>query len=136
MPQLIGLATIGRDAEVRHTAQGDPVVSLSLAFTYGKKGTDGKRPTQWVDGSLWGQRAEALQPYLLKGTRVYVVVDEAHEESYQTRDGRTGSKIVGRVSVIEFASKPAQQQAAPQAAPEPAQRPAAEPMDMDDPIPF
>jgi len=136
MPQFIGLATLGRDAEVRHTAQGDPVASLSLAFTYGKKGADGKRPTQWVDGSLWGQRAEALQPYLLKGTRVYVVLDEAHEESYQTRDGRTGSKIVGRVSVIEFASKPAQQQAAPQAAPEPAQRPAASLADMESDIPF
>jgi len=136
MPQFIGLATLGRDAEVRHTAQGDPVASLSLAFTYGKKGTDGKRPTQWVDGSLWGQRAEALQPYLLKGTRVYVVLDEAHEESYQTRDGRSGSKIVGRISVIEFAGKPAQQQAAPQAAPEPAQRPATSLADMDDPIPF
>src|SRR5690606_40935879 len=106
-------------------------VSLSLAFTYGKKGTDGKRPTQWVDGSLWGQRAEALQPYLLKGTRVYVVLDEAHEESYQTRDGRSGSKIVGRVSVIEFASKPAQQ-----AAPQSAQRPATTLADMESDIPF
>src|SRR5690606_17274956 len=121
MPQYIGLATIGRDVEVRHTAQGDPVASLSLAFTYGKKGSDGKRPTQWVDGSLWGQRAEALQPYLLKGTRVYVVLDEAHEQSYQTRDGRSGSKIVGRVNVIELASKPAQAAQVPaQAAPQPA----------------
>lgn len=137
MPQFIGLATIGRDAEVRHTAQGDPVASLSLAFTYGKKGAVGKRPTQWVDGSLWGQRAEVLQPYLLKGTRIHVVLDEVHEESYQTRDGRSGNKIVGRVSVIEFASKPAQAAQAPaQAAPQPAARPASNLADMDDDIPF
>jgi single-strand DNA-binding protein len=40
------------------------VANVSLAFTYGKKGDDGKRPTQWVDASLWGQRAESLAPYI------------------------------------------------------------------------
>jgi len=137
MPQYIGLATIGRDAEVRHTAQGDAVASVSLAFSYGKKGQDGRRPTQWVEGSLWGQRAESLQPYLIKGTRVYVVIDEAHQEDYQTRDGRSGSKIAGRVSVIEFAGKPAQAQQAPaQAAPQPATRSSSNLADMEDDIPF
>jgi len=146
MPQFIGLATLGRDAEVRHTAQGDPVASLSLAFTYGKKGTDGKRPTQWVDGSLWGPRAEALQPYLLKGTRVYVVLDDAHIEAFQRQDGSQGVKLAGRVSVIEFAAKPADRQAAPaqqQTAPPARSTQARQPQpaaatlaDMDDDIPF
>lgn len=38
-----GLARIGRDVEVRYTAGGDAVASLSLAFTYVRKGEDGKR---------------------------------------------------------------------------------------------
>lgn len=138
MAQLFGLARLGRDAEVRHTPQGDAVSSLSLAFTYGKKGTDNKRPTQWVDGSLWGQRAEALAPYLLRGTLVSVTIDEVHLEEYQTRDGRTGSKLVGRVSSIEFAGRPAEQPQRTQDAAKapPPQRPAASLADMDDDIPF
>ena len=62
-----GLARIGKDAEVRFTPSGAAVANVSLAFTYGKKGDDGKRPTQWVDASLWGQRAESLAPYIKKG---------------------------------------------------------------------
>ena len=59
-----GLARLGRDAELRTTQTGESVARLSLAFSYGKKGADGKRPTEWVEGSLWGQRAQALAPHL------------------------------------------------------------------------
>ena len=43
---LTGLARIGKDAELRYTASNEPVANLSLAFNYGRKGDDGKRPTQ------------------------------------------------------------------------------------------
>ncbi|OZI57631.1 single-stranded DNA-binding protein [Bordetella genomosp. 4] len=129
MAQLTGIARIGRDVEVRYTPQSDAVANISLAFNYGKKDGDGNKPTQWVDASLWGQRAEAIAPHLLKGTLVYVVLDDVHQEDYQTRDGRSGSKIVGRVNVIEFAARPQQssqpaQQQAPQATPQQAGTPA------------
>ena len=58
MAHLAGVFRIGRDAEVRHTAKGDSVANLSLAYNYGQKGSDGKRPSQWIDGSLWGKRAD------------------------------------------------------------------------------
>ena len=58
--KAFGLARIGRDVELRTTQSGETVAGLSLAFSFGKKGADGKRPTQWVDASLWGKRAEAL----------------------------------------------------------------------------
>src|SRR5690606_20848301 len=73
---------------------------------YGKKGQDGKRPTQWVEASIWRQRAEALAPYLLKGTRLSVVVDDVHVETFQKNDGTQGVKLVGVVSTIEFGSSP------------------------------
>ncbi len=104
MAQLIGLARIGRDVELRYTGNGDPVANVSLAFNYGRKGEDGKRPTQWVDASLWNKRAEALTEYLLSGTQVFVVIDDVHIETYETRDGGTGSKMVGTISSLEFAS--------------------------------
>ena len=104
MAQLIGLARVGRDVELRYTGNGDAVSNVSLAFNYGRKGEDGKRPTQWVDASLWNKRAEALTEYLLSGTQVFVVIDDVHIETYETRDGGTGSKMVGTISSLEFAS--------------------------------
>ena len=101
---LTGLARLGRDAEVRFTPQGDPVANLALAFNYGKKGDDGKRPTAWVDAQLWGARAEALAPYLTKGTAVCVVLEDPHIETFERRDGQTGSTLRARVVSLEFAS--------------------------------
>jgi single-strand DNA-binding protein len=102
MASIFGLARLGKDAELRHTSNGDAVVSLALAFTYGQKGQDGKRPTQWVDGAFWGKRAEVLTPYLLKGGLVSVTLEDVHIETYQSQKGE-GHKLVGRVAQIELA---------------------------------
>lgn len=143
--QLIGLARLGRDAELRHTANGDAVANLSLAFNYGRKGEDGKRPTQWVDATLWGKRAEALVDYLTKGTAVAVTLDDPHDEEYTDRSGEVRHKLVGTVSAIELAGGGQQRDGSGMA---PAPRPAAAPRaaapapkpagfdDMDDDIPF
>lgn len=134
-----GLARIGRDVELRKTNNGDSVASISLAFSYGRKGEDGKRPTQWVDAALWGKRAEALAPYLLKGGQIAVTLEEVHIETYQGKNGEA-SKLVGKVLDIELAGG-GERQAAP--APRPAARTPAAPApggsgfdDMDDDIPF
>lgn len=125
--QLIGIGRLGRDVEVRYTSQGESVANLALAYNWGQKGQDGKKPTQWVEASLWGKRAEALAPYLLKGSLVCVTIDDARIDTYQTRDGGTGSRLVGRVSNIEFAGGAPQQQSGGAARPAAAQRPAAAP---------
>lgn len=103
MPTLFGLARIGQDAVLRRTPNGDAVINVSLAFNYGRKADDGKRPTQWVDGSMWGNRAETLAPYLLKGQAVAVTLDETHIETFQRADGSPGSKLVGRIAQLELA---------------------------------
>lgn len=137
--QLIGLARLGRDAELRKTQGGDSVCSLSLAFNYGRKAQDGNKPTQWVEGTLWGKQAEALEQYLLKGKLVCVTIDEPHIETFEGRNG-TGHKLTGRISSLEFAGggEGQQRQQAPAQSAAPAQRPApaAAPADMDDDIPF
>lgn len=135
--QAFGLARLGKDAEVRHVPNGDAVVSLALAFTYGKKGADGKRPTQWVDGAFWGARAEALAPYLLKGGLVSITLDDVHIETYQSQKGE-GHKLVGRVAQIELAGGGQPAAAPPPAAQRQAARPAAKQdfTSVPDDIPF
>ena len=119
-----GLARIGKDAEVRFTPGGTAVANVSLAFTYGKKGDDGKRQTQWVDASIWGQRAEPMAPYLLKGKQIVAYLEDVHLQTYTKGDGTQNTKMVARLADLEFVSdnsdhKPTQKpQSAPQSKPQ------------------
>ena len=133
---LTGLARLGRDATLRRTPQGDAVLEMALAFNYGAKDGSGNRPTQWIDATLWGKRAEALAQHLTKGSAVDVVITEPHIETWTKKDQTTGFKLVGKVSELEFAGggsgdrKPAN---AP--APRPAAAPGSVALDDGD-IPF
>jgi single-strand DNA-binding protein len=99
---LIGIATLGRDAELRETNDGSPIANLSLAFNFGRKDANGKRQTQWVSGTVFGERAQSLAPYLTKGTRVYVEVRDPHVQQFQKKDGTSGYSLAGRVAEIAF----------------------------------
>lgn len=136
--KAFGLARLGRDAEIRTTSNGEQVATLALAFSYGRKGSDGKRPTQWVDGALWGKRAEALAPYLLKGGLVSVSLEDVHVETFEGKNG-PGHKLAARVVDVELAGG-GERTAAPAPAPRPAPRPPASASSgfdgMDDDIPF
>ena len=131
---ITGLARLGRDAELRHVGSGDVVASLSLAVNYGKKAPE--QQVQWIDGSMWGKRAEALAPYLTKGTLIYFVAEDPHIEEFERRNnaGR-GSKLVARVTQVEFAGgKKEGASPAPAPAPQPV---ATSPVDgLEDDIPF
>jgi single-strand DNA-binding protein len=138
-----GLARIGKDAEVRYTPGGTPVANVSLAFTFGKKGDDGKRPTQWVDASLWGQRAEGMAPYLLKGKQIVAYLEDVTMQSYTKGDGTTNTKMVARLADLEFVADGSDsgQRAAPTQPQRQAPRQTPAPQgsgfdDMDDDIPF
>ncbi len=138
--KAFGLARLGRDAELRTTSQGESVATLALAFSYGRKGSDGNRPTQWVDAALWGKRAEALAPYLTKGGLVSVSLEDVHIETFDGKNG-PGHKLAARVVDVELAS-PKQAGSAPAQQPRPAPRPAPAPSagsgfeDMTDDVPF
>ena len=131
-----GLARIGRDVELRHTPNGEAVANLSLAFTYGKRGADGKRPTQWVEAALWGKRAESLAPYLLKGQQVVAYLEDVSIQTFRKQDGTEGIKLAARVGDLELI---AGQGEAQQQTPAPTRAPAPAPSgfdDMDSDIPF
>jgi len=134
-----GLARIGKDAEVRYTPGGAAVANVSLAFTYGKKGDDGKRPTQWVDASLWGQRVESLAPYLTKGKQIVACLEDVHIQTYTKGDGTQASKMAARIADLEFVAGGEQAESQPRQQPKPQAAPQSQGSgfdDMDDDIPF
>ena len=88
--RVILVGNLGRDAEVRHTANGQAVATLNLATTENWKDKEGQRQekTEWHRVVVWGKPAESLQEYLTKGKQIYV------EGKLQTRqwDDKDGNK--------------------------------------------
>lgn len=144
MATMTGLFTLGRDAETRVTGSGTTVVQLAVAYNYGRKGDDGKKPSQWVRASMFGKQAEALAPLLTKGKQVSLVIRDLHIATFQKQDGSTGTSLEGVADFDDFArgQKKEGSTQAPAAAPRPAPPPKPAPPagsgfdDMDDDIPF
>ena len=143
----IGMARLGKEAEMRYLNDGTPVMNLALAVNYGKVGQDGNRPTQWIDAAMFGQRAEKLAPFMLKGSAHCFTLSDLHIETFTKRDGGEGSKLTARIDDVELgprqtgsapasAPAPAPRQAQPQRAPAPRAAPASSGFDDMDDIPF
>lgn len=117
--KTIGLARLGRDAELRYLPDGKAVCNLALAVNYGKRGEDGNRPTQWIDASLWGQQAEVLAEFMVKGSLHCFTLSDIHVETYEGQNG-PGHKLVARVDSVELGPRPTepQGQQAPRQAPQ------------------
>jgi single-strand DNA-binding protein len=100
---MVGVARIGNEPVARYTPDGKAVMDISLAFDYGRKGNDGRRPTQWINAAMWGDRVEKLQPYLSKGSQVFVTLSEPHIETYDKKDGSgQGFSLRARITELEF----------------------------------
>lgn len=70
MQKLIIAGNVGKDAVLRRTGSGDAVLGFSVAVDQGKDASGNKRDTLWVDCSVWGKRAESLESYIVKGTKL------------------------------------------------------------------
>lgn len=82
MKSIVIAGRLGKDAELRRTGGGDPVLSFPVAVDdgYGQN-----KSTMWFDCSVWGKRGEALGEHLRKGTAVAVSGDLSRRE----HDGKT-----------------------------------------------
>lgn len=69
MEQITIAGRLGGDAALAKTQSGDSVCNFNVAVD--RREGNGKA-TNWYRVSLWGKRAEALAPYLLKGVSVTV----------------------------------------------------------------
>lgn len=69
MKNIILAGTVGKDAVLRRTQCGDPILGFSVAVDdgYGEN-----KSTMWFDVAVWGKRGQALENYIKKGTKVTV----------------------------------------------------------------
>jgi single-strand DNA-binding protein len=83
------IGNIGADPEFRSTPSGQSVLKFRVATNESWKDKNGQlqEHAEWHTVNIWGPRAEALQRFLAKGTRVYVE-GKLRTDSYE-KDGVT-----------------------------------------------
>lgn len=90
MNKAILLGNLGEDPELRHTNSGTAVMNLRMATTdryKDKQSGEWQERTDWHNVVLWGARAEALEKFLRKGSKIMV------EGSLQTRSWEDKSGV-------------------------------------------
>ena len=70
MQSLTIAGNVGKDAVLRRTNSGEPVLNFSVAVDNGKDRDGNKRDATWFDCSLWGKRAESLEQHITKGSKL------------------------------------------------------------------
>ena len=158
--RVILIGNLGKDPEIRYTADGMPIAVASLATTdTWKDKTTGekKENTEWHRLVFFNKRAEIVGQYLKKGTPIYASgslrtrkwTDQTGIERYTTeivvnemqmlgkREGKTESSHTATPASqpARVASRTAPHAQAPQRDPSPAAAGAGGP-DFDDDIPF
>lgn len=90
-----------RDAELKFTGGGTPVLNFSVAVNKGVKRND-----QWTDEAhffdfvLWGKLGEAVNQYMKKG--IQVAVDGELQQDRWEKDGQKHSKVKIRVNNLRM----------------------------------
>ena len=138
------IGNVGRVNELRTLQNGTAVLGFSVAHTIKRKGEE---TTTWFDCGMFGNRAEALAPYIKVGDKIGVTGSIALKE-FTDRSGATRTAIKLTVSDVTLLggggrsqsgqSNQHRQAAAPPPGnqPRPAQQYAAPADNYDDDIPF
>lgn len=149
--KVILVGNLGRDPEVKYSADGVAICNLSLATTssWKDKATGEKREeTEWHRVVMYSRLAEIAGEYLAKGRSVYI---EGRLKTRKWQDKDTGADryatevVADQMQMLggkgdevdrEPSQRPAARQAPQQRQPAQQAAPAANLADMDDDIPF
>lgn len=79
---------VGKDPEVRTLESQNKVAQFSLATTERYKDKNGERQekTEWHNIIFWGKRAEVVEKYVQKGSKLYVE-GKITTRKWQDKDG-------------------------------------------------
>ncbi len=102
--RVVITGNLTRDAELRSTASGTSVLGIGVAVNDRRRNPQGEWEDypNFIDCTMFGTRAEKLQPYLTKGTKV--AIEGKLRWSQWERDGQKRSKIEVIIDDLEFMS--------------------------------
>jgi single-strand DNA-binding protein len=134
---------LGRDPELRYTADGSPVATFSLATSekWSNKGGEPKEHTEWHNIVAWNALADLSKKYLAKGRQVYIE-GRIRSNEWTDRDGikRKKTEIIATSMVLLGSRQDAPAQTENEPKPEARREPGEESFDQsgisDSDIPF
>lgn len=134
--KVIIVGNLGKDPELRYTAQGTPVCTFSLATNERRKDRNGELQDQttWFRVTMWERRAETASQYLNKGMPVYIE-GRLRVEEYNDRDGKPRHSLEVTATDMQFIGKQGDREDRPAPARQQDERPEAEFTDDDIPSP-
>lgn len=103
MQPMFITGSLGRDAELKITQNGDNILSFSVASN---QGYGENKTTNWYRCTLWGKRGASIAQYLTKGTKVSVFGE------FSTSEYEGKAQLNLRVYEVEWQRNDAPRQAA------------------------
>jgi len=98
--RVIFSGNVVRDAELAYVGAGQTALCKFSVANNQYMGSGKDDYVSYVDCSLWGKRAEALNQYLVKGTGV--VCEAQFRQERWSKDGNNRSKITFNIQSLEF----------------------------------
>ncbi|QKY78992.1 ssDNA-binding protein [Arthrobacter phage Jinkies] len=95
---------LGRDAELKYTKNGSPVMRFSVADSKSRRLDNGEYETlaeQWLNCTIWGGLAEYYDGKLTKGARV-TIYGEFFAREYEAKDGSKGTSLDVNVKGVDI----------------------------------
>ncbi len=101
--KVILIGNLGKDPELRRTANGTSVASFSLATTERFNDRSGARQerTEWHNIVAWGKLADLANQYLKKGRSAYIE-GRISTSSWDDKDGNKRYKTEITANQIQF----------------------------------
>jgi single-strand DNA-binding protein len=102
---LIG--NVGKDPEMRYTANGSAVTSFTLAVNrnYSSKEGERREETEWFEVVTWNKLAEICSQFLQKGRQAYVE-GRLHTRSWDGQDGQKRYRTEVVAETVLFLGSP------------------------------
>jgi len=98
IPRFHGVGYIGNQPKILQTAKGTLIATLDVAFS---EQYNGEQQTVWMKCTAFGSRAEIIQKYFKKGSRIELIC-KLNQERYTDKNGQQRSNIVGIIEQIGF----------------------------------
>ncbi|SIQ26670.1 single-strand DNA-binding protein [Domibacillus enclensis] len=106
--QVTLIGNLTRNPEVKHTADGTPVLQTTIAVNRPYRNAKGETDTDFVSCTIWGRLAETASKYSSKGSLV-AVVGMIQTRNYKDANGKTVYVTEVLVQTIRFLNKRHQQ---------------------------
>jgi single-strand DNA-binding protein len=98
LPYISATGNLTRPPELRFTAAGKPVVSLTVAVSNGKR-DDPQTKTTFLNCTAWDTMAENIANTLTQGQRVNIV-GQLEQRSFETKEGEKRTVMEVRLESI------------------------------------